>query len=254
MRIKIYQVNMERDENRVAFMGMDSLPRFQGNSEIDSGIYDLVFAGEVNCQSLEEIYQMFNLNHPTGYKARSLSVSDVVEVVKTDDIESGFYFCDSFGFQKVLFDQDKAQLSEHYLEGTEQEKIAVLLVQPNKFPRMIEIDGSLEAMQKIVGGYIEEYMPFSDEVAIICNEEGKMSGCPLNRAIYSETDTHEMIDIIAGDFFIAYAPAESEKFLSLPPDLAKKYETLFKNPERFYRNGGKITAVPYNPQNRNMER
>src|SRR5699024_6863922 len=49
----------------------------------------------------------------------------------------------------------------------------------------------LEAMQELVGGDIEEYMPFEDEVAIICNEEGKIIGLPLNRAIYSE----EVVDM-----------------------------------------------------------
>lgn len=34
----------------------------------------------------------------------------------------------------------------------------------------------MEAMQVVVGGDIEEYMPFEDEVAIICNEEGKVNG------------------------------------------------------------------------------
>ena len=33
------------------------------------------------------------------------------------------------------------------------------------------------------------------------------------------------MDVIAGDFFICYAPIESEKFLSLPPELAEKYKT-----------------------------
>ena len=32
MKIKIYQVNMERDENQVAFMGYDSLAKISGQS------------------------------------------------------------------------------------------------------------------------------------------------------------------------------------------------------------------------------
>ena len=49
-------------------------------------------------------------------------------------------------------------------------------MEPNKYPRMIEIDDTLEAMQVVVGGDIEEYMPFEDEVAIICNEEARSMG------------------------------------------------------------------------------
>lgn len=55
------------------------------------------------------------------------------------------------------------------------EKINVLLIEPGKYPKQIEIEDTLEAMQETVGGYIEEYMPFDDEVAIVCNEEGKQA-------------------------------------------------------------------------------
>ena len=96
-------------------------------------------------------------------------------------------------------------------------KIKVLLVEPEKYPKEIVIDDSLEAMQEVVGGDIEEYMPYDDDVAIICNEEGKMRGLPLNRAVYvQDNDKKEMVDIICGKFFICYAPPESESFQSLP--------------------------------------
>lgn len=71
-------------------------------------------------------------------------------------------------------------------------KITVLLVEPGKFPRTVHIDNDLHTMQRIVNGYIEQYMPFDDDVAIICNEEGKMNGAELNRAIYSEPENVEM--------------------------------------------------------------
>ena len=40
-------------------------------------------------------------------------------------------------------------------------KIKVLLVEPEKYPKEIVIDDSLEAMQEVVGGDIEEYMPMT---------------------------------------------------------------------------------------------
>ena len=52
MDIAIYQVNMGRDHNRVAFQSLDGLERFQGSSEIESEIYDKVFEGEVSCLSM----------------------------------------------------------------------------------------------------------------------------------------------------------------------------------------------------------
>lgn len=252
MKIKIYQVNMERDENRVAFMGYDSLSKFQGSPDVDSKIYDKVFEGEVNCFTLEKLYEIFNREHPAGYKGRSMSVSDVVEVIDGTTGKSYFNFCDSFGFQRVSFEPEKTQISERFCDGDKVETISILLIQPGKYPKTVEIEDSLEAMQAVVGGDIEEYMPFEDEVAIICNEEGKVNGLPLNRAVYDSE--HQMIEIMAGDFFICHAPFASEKFQSLPPDLAKKYSEMFRYPEQFVRTDKGITAIPYKPKEKDLER
>ena len=132
-------------------------------------------------------------------------------------------------------------------------KIKVLLVEPEKYPKEIVIDDSLEAMQEVVGGDIEEYMPFEDEVAIICNEEGKVNGLTPNRAVYDE-HSREMQDVICGKFFIVYAPFEAEKFQSLPPDLAEKYREKFKYPECFMRVNNEIIAVPFKPVRADKER
>ncbi len=252
MKIKIYQVNMERDPNNVCFMGYDRLEKLQGTTDIDSTIYDKVFEGEVNCFTLEKLYEIFNREHPAGYKGRSMSVSDVVEIVDGITRKSYFHFCDSFGFKEVSFEPDKTQISERFCDGDKAETISVLLIQPGKYPKTVAIEDSLEAMQALVGGDIEEYMPFDDEVAIICNEEGKVNGLPLNRAVYDSEN--QMIEIMAGDFFICHAPISSEKFMSLPPDLEKKYSEKFRYPEKFVRTDDGIKAIPYKPAARDMER
>lgn len=102
----------------------------------------------------------------------------------------------------------------------------ILTINKNEEPKLIDIENTLEQFQKIVGGPIEVYMPFRDDVAIICNEEGKIKGLPLNRLIYDEQG--HVLDIIAGPFFIAYAPADSEDFLSLPEELVEKYTQMFQ--------------------------
>lgn len=134
----------------------------------------------------------------------------------------------------------------------EDTKIKVLFIEPHKYPRVINLNDTLEDMQKLVGGDIEEYMPFDDDVAIVCNEEGKLNGEELNRAIYG--DDGQLLDIIAGKFFICYAPIESERFLSMPDDLLKKYEKLFKYPERISVSDSKIEVKPYKPMSKSMER
>lgn len=126
---------------------------------------------------------------------------------------------------------------------SERTYIEVIMVEPLEAPKVIQLQDSLEAMQEAVQGNIEEYMPFPDEVAIICNEDGKCTGMPLNRGIFDENG--QLVDIIAGPFFIAYAPIESENFLSLPEDLREKYMKRFRTPEIFVRTHEGIKAVPY---------
>ena len=134
----------------------------------------------------------------------------------------------------------------------ERTTINVLLCRAGKRAEMIEMENSLEAMQKLVGGLIEEYMPFEDDVALICNDEGKMRGLPLNRAI--EGEDGKIMDVIAGDFFICYAPIESERFLSLPKELEDKYKEKFYWPEQIFMvNGEGLKAVKYNPEFREQE-
>ena len=128
----------------------------------------------------------------------------------------------------------------------------VILCKPDEKAVVIEMEDSLESMQNMVGGLIEEYMPWDDEVAIICNEEGKMNGLPLNRGIKDENG--HLQDIIAGDFFICYAPIESERFESMPPELEEKYLKMFEKPERFYRDNGFIIQKKWEPAKAEAER
>lgn len=123
--------------------------------------YDKVFEGEVSCGNLEEVYQMFNINHPDGYRGRSLSVSDVVEVVSEG--KSTFYFCDSIGFKEIAFDPDLT-------ETLKEEKIKVVLCEPGKLAKSATIEASLESYQKTVGGYIEAYYPVEEPVCIVLHQ------------------------------------------------------------------------------------
>ena len=76
----------------------------KSNGKMPEEIYEMVYEGEVEAQTLEDVYRIFNCAQPNDYHARSLSVSDVVEVINAPDT-SAFYFCDSFGFKLVAFDK-----------------------------------------------------------------------------------------------------------------------------------------------------
>ena len=108
-----------------------------------------------------------------------------------------------------------------------EDKLKVLRIMPGKAPEEVEIDSGLSALQEQVGGYIEQICPFEDEVAVICNEEGKLDRLPLNRAIY-DPDTGEMVDIIAGTMLIVYAPSDRDSYQSMPSELMEKYKEQFK--------------------------
>ena len=66
---------------------------------------------------------------------------------------------------------------------------------------------------------------------------------PPSRAI--RTDDGQVVDVIAGPFFIAYAPIESENFLSMPDELREKYLEKFRQPERFFRTPEGIKVVKF---------
>ena len=125
-------------------------------------------------------------------------------------------------------------------------EISVVLCEPGKLAKTATIEASLESYQKIVGGYIEAYYPFEEPVCIVCNEEGKINGLPLNRAIYAEPDRGEMLDIIAGTFFVC--DCSGEDFGSLSPEQLRRSTEQFKYPERFFRMDNEIRAVLFLPE------
>ena len=107
MKIKIYQINHERDRQRLEFMNFAFVVRRTKTDRIQAEIYDCVYEGEVSCKSLESVYALFNVRKPKDYQQRALSISDVVEVLESDSVPRGTYFCDSFGFKEVVFAHSK---------------------------------------------------------------------------------------------------------------------------------------------------
>lgn len=103
----IYQLPVEKD---YTFRGWN-----EAEEKFDFSDYKTVYSGELvdvveyagkttvcndnDRKVLEELYVQFNANHPSGYTGRSLSVSDIVAVIR----ESGtkYYYCDNFGWTEV---------------------------------------------------------------------------------------------------------------------------------------------------------
>ena len=122
-----------------------------------------------------------------------------------------------------------------------QTEIRVLKVEPDKYPEVITIKNELEDMQAIVGGWIE-VCPIAEDVAIVCNEEGKINGLELNRPIYNANG--EIIDIIAGTFFVAGDDYSTGEFVSLTDEQIEKYTNQFKYPVDYIKVNNGIIAFP----------
>lgn len=243
MEIQLYQINLSRDEKEVCFMGQDYLERTQPQPRvIDSSIYDLVFQGEVDCTDLEGVYHMFNHSFPPEYTGRSMSVSDVV--VRTgEDGGKTAHFCDAVGFVEVEFDVTKPKVRE--------QELTVVLLEPGKLARVAQIKNTLHHMQRVVGGLIEPYYGFQESVCLVCNEEGKIHGLPLNRGV-RDPESGELVEIIAGTCFLC--DCSGSDFGSLTPEQQKKYQEMFYRPERFVRQEQEILAIPYMPEKSQPER
>ena len=125
--------------------------------------------------------------------------------------------------------------------GKEKTILKVLIVEPLKAPYVVEIDGSLESMQGIVGGLIQVIYPFDDPVALVCNDEGKLMGLPLNRPLVDSSGS--IYDIIAGTFAVIGLDDE-DGFRSLTDDELEKFSKLYAVPEMFIGVDGHIVAVP----------
>ena len=119
----------------------------------------------------------------------------------------------------------------------------LLVVEPGKVPESRNISGSLKEMQSIVGGYIQTIYPFDEpDVALVCNDEGKIMNLPANRGLRGSDG--QIYDIVCGTFFLCGAPADCDHFTSLTPEQITQYEERFHTPEMFLGMDGRIVCLP----------
>lgn len=114
----------------------------------------------------------------------------------------------------------------------------VLLIEPGKVPVEKEIPYTLGALQEMVGGTVQAIYPFDAPVALLCNDDGKLLGLPMNRAL------HESSDIICGPFAIVGAPPGVNNFTSLTEEQIQLYTKRFWSPEQFLSIAGAVFVLP----------
>lgn len=155
------------------------------------------------------------------------------------DYYTGEFILDADSFDSVNF------------ETTEllPEKIKVVLLEPGKLAQVKEIGYKFEDMKKVVEGNID-IIPFDGDTVIVYNRDGKTEGLPLNRSLRNKEG--RVTDIISGKFFVC--KGDGDELESLTDVQVEKISERFKKPERFYRYGEGIKAVPYVPNKKDLER
>lgn len=98
----LYQIKRGEEHFDLLFTNMSMIQKLK--LKIEQSHYDKVYSGSVDGkvstgEVLESLFVKFNLEFPADYRARSMSVSDVV-VLHEDGVDKA-YFCDSIGFVEV---------------------------------------------------------------------------------------------------------------------------------------------------------
>lgn len=104
-RYGIYQIVRGSVMDDYKFMRMDYVEA--SGEKVDKKGYQLVYTDRLEAgETLDSLFDKFNLYHPEDYTGHSLSVSDVVVLRQNGRLKA--YYVDSFGFAEVLgFMQEK---------------------------------------------------------------------------------------------------------------------------------------------------
>lgn len=102
----ILQVNTQRDTDNYAFMPSDFLISHKGTSfPPPMDIYDEVYRSEQSEFSPPQLFLIYNEYRPKDYKARSLSISDIIRY----ELPNGkqlYLYCDHVGFTPIDIDEN----------------------------------------------------------------------------------------------------------------------------------------------------
>ena len=111
----------------------------------------------------------------------------------------------------------------------------ILMVEPERHPKIAEIPHTLEAMQQTVGVYIEITYPWREPIALVCDEEGMLKQLPFNRLVAPQ-------NAIFGTFFLC--GIGEEDLTDLPEELADKYMRLLYDPQMLIRTNAGYAVLP----------
>ena len=215
MRVKIYQINAEKDENAKRFSPFSYAEEHGG---VNSDMYKQVYFGDLDTDDLEGVFAKLNeSDKPPLYQGTSLSVSDVVEVFDSEDsnADSKCFYVDSVGYKEL--DNFDTSLCEE-MDGEK-----AVYITPHHTPLVLNMHiNDYKDLSAAVDGLIELTHPFNDEACVIGNDEAKLIGMDGNRKIRQS--------IYAGPILIVGDNGD-ENFIPLTDKQADFYADKFKEIE-----------------------
>ena len=112
---ELFQLKSTSETRYMQFESYDRLTK-HGNTVSQSN-YGQVYSGKLfSGDTLDSIYERFNLQHPADFRGHSLSVSDVIVMHQNGQDQA--YYVDSFGFKQVpeFFSDSPLKKVEELLE------------------------------------------------------------------------------------------------------------------------------------------
>ena len=140
----IYQIDPEGNARDYMFLSHDSLEDYEMRRED----YRLEYVAPLTeTDTLDTIYERFNIDHPEDFQGHSLSVSDIVVMNRDGEVKA--YFVDSFGFTDVT-----EEFLERFYERPDEIREAAF-----------EIEDRYLEIHETDGGY--DYSIYSDHYKLI---------------------------------------------------------------------------------------
>ena len=192
-------INIMLQEDDIPFYSYEEDSKYLSNEEK----YGM---SKANWNGLQEVLDQHNVSDYFDYE-RYGADDDVIlyDTGYLDSIESGNIDLHYYSLEEI-----KETLN---YDEEETKKLKIVYKEVGKEPVVMEIDDTLEAKQKLVGGLIE-VVPYED-VLIICNEEGKLLNMPPNLVFE--------YDYIAGNCFVIGDDYKNADFKSLTDEEILRY-------------------------------
>ena len=182
-RFEIYQLADTEQTREAMFLTLQALQN-RGMS-VERSNYEMVYSGELKRgETLEDIYQTFNIHHPSDFMGHSLSVSDVVVLTRAG--ESRAYYCDEVGFPEIPDFVAQEVMQEYILFDPEERSLSWIYFNP---------DGN-QSGQETLSPSSQSDAPFSQDSYPSDLSKGALTAAARGQIVHNKLPVDEVADRI----------------------------------------------------------